>query len=198
MTLEEIFFNLEAKYSKGTSVEANSLLKLIFNFYFIVKLVISRHILDYTNSLTQILQVKNNDIKGLDLINTLLNIFELVINDIDNRRNKWYKEALALATAAHLSESKPHTCFKMSAKENRPSDTTSEFYKRLFIIAVVDEVYGQLKKRFTGDNSIVFEGLYNIPNIMIYSVNQGDGVCWRSKFKIFLESESDLWEEHWC
>ena len=47
---------------------------------------------------------------------------------------------------------------------------------------------------------------------MIYSVNQGDGVCWKSKFKNFLkfyegdfgqvnmktlESELDLWEEHW-
>ena len=75
MTLEEICFNLEGKYHKGTSVEANSLLKLIFNFDFIVKLVISRHILDYTNSVTQILQGKNNDIiKGLHLINTLLNI----------------------------------------------------------------------------------------------------------------------------
>ena len=86
----------------------------------------------------------------------------------------------------------------MSAKENHPSDTTSEFYKRSFTIAVVDEVYGQLQRRFTGGNSIVYDGLYIIPNIMIYSVNQGDGVCWRSKFKIFLESESDLWEEHWC
>ena len=47
---------------------------------------------------------------------------------------------------------------------------------------------------------------------MIYSVNQGDGVCWRSKFKNFLkfcegefgrismktlEWELHLWEEHW-
>ena len=88
MTLEEIFFNLEGKYNEVNSVQANSLLELIFNFDFIVKLVISRHILDYTNSVTQILQVKNNDIlKGLDLINTLLNIFELVINDINNRQN---------------------------------------------------------------------------------------------------------------
>ena len=164
MTLEEIFFNLEGKYNKDTSVKANSLLKLIFSFDFIVKLVISRHILDYTNSVTQILQGKNNIIKGLDLISTLLNIFELVRNDIDNRHNKWYQEALALATATHLSESKPCNCFKMSAKENHPSDTTSEFYKRSFTIAAVDEVYRQLKRRFTGDNSIVL----------------GDGVCWRS------------------
>ena len=31
------------------------------------------------------------------------------------------------------------------------------------------------------------EGLSNIPNIMIYLVNQGDGVCWRSKFKYLLK-----------
>ena len=101
----------------------------------------------------------------------------MVRNDIGNSHNKWYTEALALATVAHLNESKPRTCFKMSAKENHPSDTTSEFYKRSFTIAVVDEVCGQLKKRFTGDDSIVFQGLYIIPNIIIFSVNQGDGVC---------------------
>ena len=117
MTLEEIFFNLEGKYNEVISVKANSLLELIFNFDFIVKLVISRHILDCANSVTQILHGKNNDIlKELDLINTLLSIFELVRNDIGNRHNKWYQEALALATAAHLSESKPRTCLKMPKK----------------------------------------------------------------------------------
>ena len=60
MTLGEIFFNLVGKYNKDTSAKANSVLKLIVNFDFIVKLAISRHILDYNNSVTQILQGKNN------------------------------------------------------------------------------------------------------------------------------------------
>ena len=78
----------------------------------------------------QILQGKNNDItKGVDLINTLLNIFQLVRNDINNRHNKWYQKALALATTAHRSESKPRTCSKISAKKHYPSDTRSESYK---------------------------------------------------------------------
>ena len=107
MTLEEIFFNLEGKYNKDTSIKANSLLKLIFNCDFIVKPVISRHILDYTNSVTQILQGKNNDIiKGIDIINTFRNIFELVRNNIENRHNDWYQDALALPTPAHVGESK--------------------------------------------------------------------------------------------
>ena len=113
MTLEEIFFHLEGKYNKDTSAKADSLLKSNFNFDFIVKLVISCHILDYTDSMTQTLQGKNNDIiKGLDVINTLLTIFELFRNDINNWHNKWYREALALATAALLSETKPSTCLK--------------------------------------------------------------------------------------
>ena len=91
MTLEEIFFNLEGKYNKDTSVKANSVLKLIFNFDFIVKLVISSHILDYNNSVTQSLQSKNNNIiKGRDLIKIPLNIFELVRNDIYNSHNKQF------------------------------------------------------------------------------------------------------------
>ena len=54
ITLEELFFDFEDKHNKETSVKANSLLKLIFNFDFIVKLVISCHILDCTNFVTQI------------------------------------------------------------------------------------------------------------------------------------------------
>ena len=59
----------------------------------------------------------------------------------------------SLATTAQVSESRPRTCFKMNAKENYSSGTTSEFSKRSFTITVVDEVYGQLKRCFTGDNS---------------------------------------------
>ena len=54
ITLEVLFFNFEDKHNKKISVKANSLLKLIFNFDFIVKLVISCHILDCKNSVTQI------------------------------------------------------------------------------------------------------------------------------------------------
>ena len=169
---------MQGKYKKDASVNGNSLSKLAFNFDLIGKLVISRHDFDYTNPVTQILQCKANDIiKGLDLIKTFLNIFELVRNDINNRHNKWYQELSALATTTRVSERKSRIFFKISAKQNSPSNTTSEFYNRSFTIALIDEVYGQLKRRFTGDKSIVFEGIYIIPNIMIYLVNQGDEVC---------------------
>ena len=93
----------------------------------------------------------------------------MVRNDIDNKHIIWYQDALVLAITARVSKSKPCTCFKTSVKKNHPLDTVSQFYKMSFTISVVDEVYGQLKRRFTEDNNIVFEGLYILPNIMIYS-----------------------------
>ena len=107
----------------------------------------------------------------------------MVRNDIGNKHIIWYQDALVLAITAQVSESKPCTCFKISVKENHPLDTVSQFYKMLFTRTVVDEVYGQLKRHFTGDNNIVFEGLYIIPNMMIYS----RWLCWRSKLKNFLK-----------
>ena len=69
MTLEKIFYNLKGKCKKETSVKSNSLLKLILNFDFIVKRIMSCQILDYAYSVTQIFQCQNIDIiKGLDLI----------------------------------------------------------------------------------------------------------------------------------
>ena len=56
MELEEVRFNLKDNYNMGTSVNVNSLLKSMLNFDFIVKIVITRYILDYTQSVTKILQ----------------------------------------------------------------------------------------------------------------------------------------------
>ena len=104
--------------------------------------------------MTQILQGKNSDIiQGLDFIKILLKWLH----------SKWHHDAaLALATTVQVGESKPHTGFKMSAKENHPLDSTSEFYKRSLTITIADEVCAQLKRRFTEDNSIVFEGLRSV------------------------------------
>ena len=67
---------------------------------------------------------------------------------------------------------KPRVCKIMTHKENYPSDTISDFYKRSFTIPLLEEVYGQLKRRFEGNNLKVFNGLYVIPNVMMAVVNR--------------------------
>lgn len=212
MTLEDICNASAKSFNKDTVSKANSLFKLIYNFDFVVKLVVCRHVLDLTSDVTRLLQSKTNDIvKGLDLIKTLLNVFELIRVDIQNKHSIWYKEALEIATSVNLDESKPRSCFRMTLKENHPSNNVSEFYKRSFTIPLIDEVRGEVSRRFTGDNSIVFKGLFVIPEIMISSKSDLS-LNWRSEFLCFLdfykddfnqvsfktvEAELDLWEEHW-
>ena len=211
--LEHMSVNFKGKFNSDTISKASNLLKLILNFDFIVKLVISRHILDFTSSVTKLLQSKSIDIiKGLDLIKTLLSVFVLARNNVDDYHNEWYAKAIELANIKHVSEVKPRVCKIMTHKENYPSDTISDFYKRSFTIPLLEEVYGQLKRRFEGNNLKVFNGLYVIPNVMMAVVNRPEDPDWKSHFKSFLEFYSDdfddsslgsidaeltLWEEYW-
>ena len=48
----------------------------VTNFNFIVTLVVTRKVFDYTRSVTELLQAKSNDIvKGFDLIGSLIDLF---------------------------------------------------------------------------------------------------------------------------
>ena len=61
-SLEEMTFNKEKTYNRETSATASSYLKAITCFQFIVCLVISRHVLNYSRPATVKLQMKEHDI----------------------------------------------------------------------------------------------------------------------------------------
>ena len=102
----------------------------------------------------------------------------------------------------------------------RPQDVTLGVLRKLYSNVLRTLVEDILNRGSYGDtHRTSFEdvhlpsgkGLGNSPNIMIYLVNQGDGVCCGSKFKYLLkfyeedfvqvsmktlEAELDLWEEN--
>ena len=65
--------------------KAQVLLNHVTNFNFIVTLVVTRKVFDYTHSITELLQAKSSDIvKGFDLIDSSIDLFANVRHDIDN------------------------------------------------------------------------------------------------------------------
>ena len=65
--------------------KAQVLLNHVTNFNFIVTLVVTRKVFDYTHSITELLQAKSSDIvKGFDLIDSSIDLFANVRYDIDN------------------------------------------------------------------------------------------------------------------
>ena len=76
--------NVDRKSNRDTSSKASSLLKLITFFEFIVTLVLTRSVLDFTLPVTELFQRKANDImEGIHLIETLKSVGIATRNSVD-------------------------------------------------------------------------------------------------------------------
>ena len=194
----------DSNVNRDTVAKAQVLLNHVTNFNFIVTLVVTRKVFDYTHSVTELLQAKSNDIvKGFDLIGSLIDLFVNVRHDIDNYHGKWYKEALELAKILNIVEVVPRVCSKQMLRENYPSNSSSEYYKLSSTIPLVDTVLGELKRRFEGNQTYVVSGFYVIPYVTVTSLKSPARETWSDNFKRLLRfyendfGELSLWEHHW-
>ena len=203
----------DSNVNRDTVAKAQVLLNHVTNFNFIVTLVVTRKVFDYTHSVTELLQAKSNDIvKGFDLIGSLIDLFANVRHDTDNYHEKWCKEALELAKILNIVEVVPRVCSKQTLREIYPSNSSSEYYQLSLTISLVDTVLGELKRRFEGNQTYVFSSFYVIPYVMVASLKSPAKETWRDHFKRFLcfyendfedlcllslDGELSLWEHHW-
>ena len=83
-TLEFFCLNPESKVNRDTVSRSQALLNHLSNFPFIVTLVVTRKIFDFTHSVTELLQAKSNDIVvGFDLIASLIDVISSARVNID-------------------------------------------------------------------------------------------------------------------
>ena len=105
-TLEYFSVNPESTINRDTSIKAQALLTHILNFNFIVSLVITRKVFDFTHSVTALLQAKSNDIiNGFELIGSLIDLMSNIRINIDKYHDEWYSEACKLAQKTNVNES---------------------------------------------------------------------------------------------
>ena len=148
------------EFSPTVSSDASSHLTRIFKFEFVVALVITRHVLDVTLPVTQLLQGKSIDIMdGIHLINSLKKEIILMRNSVDSYHDLWYKEALQLADQVGIEESKQRTVGRQTTRSNTPFEDISEYYKRVITIPLIDHLNASLQARFDTDSVNVYKGL---------------------------------------
>ena len=88
-TFEYFCLSPDSNVNKDTVAKARVLLNHITNFYFIVTLIVTRNVFDYTHSVTELLQAKSNDIvKRFDLTGSLIDLFANVRHDVDDYYEK--------------------------------------------------------------------------------------------------------------
>ena len=88
------------------------------------------------------------------------------------------------------------------------SESTSDYFKKVVTIPLLDLLTVEIERRFNHASISVYSGLLNIPSQMVSLVHKN--VNWKEKFNFFadlftddfpcpkaLEAELDLWETYW-
>jgi hypothetical protein len=207
--LDDMVKNREGEFNTNVASDASSHLTRILKFEFVVALIITRHVLDATLSVTQLLQGKSIDIMdGIHFINSLEDNIILIRNSVEMYDDMWYEEALQLAAKVGLDESKPRTVGKQTTRANHPYKSISEYYKRTITIPFIDHLNESLQARFNLDSVNVYRGLSIVPTKMLSLHN--DGIDWKEHFKsvasfyyddlpnpLALDAELSLWDTYW-
>lgn len=207
--LEDMADNAEGEYNPSLSSDALSHFRHISTFDFIVVFIITRHVLDATLAVTQLLQGKSLDIMdGIHLINSLKDNMILMRDSVDTYHDSWYQEALTLANELDIDESKPRTVGRQTKRANHPFTSISEYYKRTITIPLIDHFNLSLQTRFDIDSVNVYKGLSIVPTKMMSLINKG--IDWKEEFKtvstfysddlpnpLALDAELSLWNTYW-
>ena len=102
-TLEYFSVNPESTINRDNSIKAQGLLTLISKLNFIVSLLITRKVFDFTHSVTALLQAKLNDIiNGFQLNGSLIDLMSNIRINIEKYHDESYSEACKLAQKINL------------------------------------------------------------------------------------------------
>ena len=136
----------------------------------------------------------------------------MIRKNLDEKHEVWFKSACDLGSEIGVVPKRPRTCAKQIQRNNVPSSSPSDYYKRTITIPIVEQVLNQLKQSFSTDSETVLNGLHVVPQLMLQYVAKNQKNVWREKFSSFLdlynddfeefshdakETEIELWEHHW-
>ena len=73
---------------------------------------------------------------------------------VDRYHDQWYEDAVKLADSVGVTPKMPRVCNTQIHRENIPSNTISEYYRRTITIPILNEVITDLCHRFNPANMI--------------------------------------------
>ena len=202
--LEKVKDNYENTWSSNSVKDASGLFYGTVAFEFIVCLVAVSRMLEVTRPLTKQLQSVSLDTTACaNKVSLLYAMLLRIRGDIDKLHDQWYAEAVEIAEKVGTPASKPRIARIQSLCANTPSDSPSEYFRRVITIPFLDNLKAQIQTRFSDQNLKLFNAYYALPQ------NLQDS-CWQEKFSMFISMfESDLpeprylstelksWESYW-
>ena len=142
------------------------------SFDFISALVLTWHVLDLTFPVTGLLQGPAIDVADSShLIESLKRLIISKRSNVDQFHNNCYEFVLELAKKVKVDEIKPRTAVIQRNRNNIPSESVSDYFKKVVTMPLLDYLTTQLNERFDSASVMTYSGLVIIPFKMMSIVH---------------------------
>ena len=111
-------------------------------------------------------------------------------NTVDIFHKKCYSDIVELACKVGIEECKPRTSKLQRNRHNIPSESISDYFKKVVTIPLLDQLTIEIERRFEHGSILVYGGLVIMPSKMVYLVYKS--VNWREKFILFADLFKDV------
>ena len=147
------------------SKQAPSFLDGITEFQFIATLIIAKHILSTTQSLSKSLQYRNvqDIVWGWNHVKITPKRVKEIRQDVDKYHATWFSESTVMAEKVGEEPRIPRRCARQIQRNNVPATTPSEYYKRAISIPRLDHLESEINSRFTELQSTAAKGMSIVP-----------------------------------
>ena len=192
-------------WDTDTRVKAQGLKAALSSFQNIAVFVITKSVLDEAKSLSAKLQKRDQDVyEAFKMVSVVVEKLKSIRTNIDRTFESWYEEILKLADTIGVKEEVPRKTSVQRNRNNTPSTTPQEHYKRAVAIPLLDSLLTQLNERFTGENSHTQALLCLIPLLILSSTVQltdkiDDFLYWDADLPCSKSLPSELyrWQTLW-
>ena len=152
--LEEIANSSPAEWNAETRSDVQSLFFTVFRFSFVIALVATQNVLSYIKGLS--VKLQGHYVDAIRAHRDIQNVkFTLVKHrcDVERYHSQIYNEVTVLCQSVGIEESVPRVTNRQQNRQNLPSDSPSEYYKRTTTIPMLDHLIIELNVRFTESSS---------------------------------------------
>ena len=160
------------------------------SFDFLSSLVITRSVLDLTLPVTLLLQYQTIDI--VDATHPIESLKSLICckhNTVDTYHKKCYSDILERACKVGIEECKPRTSKLQRDFNNVASEATSDYFKKVVTIPLLDHLTVEIERRFHNASISVYSCLVVIPSKMVPLFYKN--INWKENFNLFADLFKD-------
>lgn len=143
---------------------------------------------------------------GFQKINEVNLSYVDIRTGIDEWFQDMYMEVLALAEKVGSTEQRPRVCGRQTQRNNCPSESVAEYFKRTVAIPFLDVICSEMKSRFSQDKRAHYELCALVPEVIVKKsiaevkeLGQSLLVKWNHVMPLpsAFQSELQRWINYW-